>query len=466
MYLFSIWNLFCREEKTVLKNYRTFIVMLVVLFTMAGIAYWDDEKTAQEKTEKKTKGLVSVFKKEDVISIQYKRTPKDGEFISVGMVKNGLEWKMLDPFAGTPADKETIDRMLNSLHTLKHSGEVAQSLDKWGQYELDKNNNHIVLEMKDGSKQTFVLGTKSPAGYNMYLGIVESKKAFFVSQTVEATTTKSVFDFRNKSIANFQVTDLIELDSYGKTDKAFKAKKNTDSTGWIIANKTHSKKADEFGIKNIAIAINNENAAEIKDKPDQKFLKAFKNGDKVSLDFTDGKNLKFHFAKIGNDYWVHAPKENIAYKLSADFDKKISKEFNDLRQKRIFEINTDAVTEVVIDSEQYTLKDKKWISKDEAFEKTFILTLLADIKYLDATHFFDKNPTLASNKPNHKLQIKTEDKTTNIHLWKIENDKDSVILWESNTDEYLRTSSSLLSSLSEPKKTDHSAKKNKDTDKL
>ena len=235
--------------------------MAVVLLGMAGVAFWDDSNIKKEKEIEKTKDLVASFEKNDISTIRYKRSTEK-EQVSLSVIKKDNDWRMLEPFGGTLADKDTIERLLNAFHSLKHSSEVTSSKDMWVKYGLDENKNKIAFESQDGTQTTFVLGSKSPIGYNMYLGVLESSKVFFVSQTIEAAAAKKLLDFRNKSIADFDINKLTELRLLTKTTWLH-AKKAKDNKWTIEKNKKVIKAADEFSVKNIAIAINNEKAIAI-----------------------------------------------------------------------------------------------------------------------------------------------------------------------------------------------------------
>jgi hypothetical protein len=191
-----------------MRSFRSLLVLAALLAGLVAYLYFVDAKKPVAETEEKAKVFTGV--EADTIE-EIKIDTVTGEKATVQKSADG--WKLASP---TPAraDDTEMTSLTSSLASVTIERVVDEAPKNLGDYGLKEPVVQVSFKTK-GAKdfRTLELGTKTPAGSDMYAKVVGDKKVFLVQAYLDSTFNKKPFDLRDKKVLSFdrEKVDRVEI---------------------------------------------------------------------------------------------------------------------------------------------------------------------------------------------------------------------------------------------------------------
>ncbi len=451
-----------------MKNIKTIIVLFVILLVLGGVATWDEWMTEKEKKADENKNKLVAVDLENAIAIEW-QDPKKTDFVGFKLEKKDGKWMIVSPISA-PADENAVRNVINTLKDYKYEKSVAESSDKHKEFGLVKGEARVIqLTLKDGEKDKKVsiyIGMKAPVGYSVYSRTTESDTVYIGSQYLETGTAKILKDFRQKKFINIDLASLTSVMPMSVDGESIKIEK-LENAYKITTPITDS--ADKLDVESYVRGLNEARAQEFADAPLDPAMKEAilsKEGQfKVSWTFNDETSKTLLVNKFKEDYWAMFEGEELAYKVSAEFTKKIAKKLIDFRNRRVFDFDSADVKEITIDEQTFVNVHNDWYEKTQA-EKldekgqpissdnppdkaSFVRSLLVDLEFSKTDRFIeagdDTFKSLLEGDESHRLRIvfKEKKEPIEIKVWKLEKEA-KYLLKKSGGDKIYRVSDTLI----------------------
>lgn len=392
-------------------------LFLFIILILVGFFYFFQNKILPKKKKKEDKKLF-VFEKEKIKSIFIKNLDKEIEIINESgeWIIKGKNYK---------CDKNEVENILNKISSLEFERNLGE-IEDLNLYGLSSSEKLIKIN-KNGEEFILYIGDETPSG--SYLYTTKDKKEVFLVYKWDLNNIleKTIFDLRDKRIIPVDIT---------KTD---------------IEEIEIKKEGNEFLVKRSGEYWNIESP--IKDLGDKEKI------ERIIEDIIDGKVKSFEEEKTekecglektkslirikskGKDYFVYlGKKKNTLYYaknsqtpyiflLEDRIIEDIPVEINELREKKLFDIDVSKVVEFSIvknDKEMKFIKEKDnyYLEKDRAkkISKERVEEFLDDLKLLEIKDFieysekklneFSLNPSII------KINVYDEKSRTEIHFGK------------------------------------------------
>ncbi|MBK5297808.1 MAG: DUF4340 domain-containing protein [Vicinamibacteria bacterium] len=190
-----------------MKSLRTLGVLVVLLGGLAAYLYYVDAEKPVGETEEKPK----VFAVEaDQIEELKVSTIAGG---AAELKKSADGWYLTKP-QHLRADDSEVTGITSNLASVSIQRVVDENPSNLGDYGLREPLAEVSFKAK-GAKQfkTLQIGTKTPAGSDMYAKTADDKKVFLVFGYLESSLNRTPFDLRDKKIISFdrEKVDRIEI---------------------------------------------------------------------------------------------------------------------------------------------------------------------------------------------------------------------------------------------------------------
>nr|NJM04279.1 DUF4340 domain-containing protein [Desulfobacula sp.] len=124
----------------------------------------------------------------------------------LGFTRKDKQWVLTDK--EYPADQASVDGMLDVLKTLKLSALVSEKQDL-KRYELDEDHRILVKALK-GEKSVFefALGKTAPSQNHTFVMLKDDKNVYHAGGNLKTHFDKTLEDFRDKKVMEFQEASL------------------------------------------------------------------------------------------------------------------------------------------------------------------------------------------------------------------------------------------------------------------
>lgn len=471
-----------------IKNWKTALVLVVLLAGLGGLATWDEWKTKQEEKGKETENKLLSLKPDDIagLTLYYRpdadiggeknaTTPSDATKITELTVKLvDAKWMLTSPVAAI-ADQQTVQDVIKNILDYKYEKEVTSGKDQWNQYGLNEPRRKLTLTTKDGKTAVFFVGNNAPVGYSVYVAVGDSDKVYTGSQYVATSTAKTLFDFRDKKVIPVNTSELATVELLHGKDKPLTLTR-TDGKWTITAPEVAD--ADTTQVNNFLDDVSGLRAAEFIDAPSKEQTAAFAKGKLFAeIIFTpskgDKQDLKVAYIKDALYASVDPSKQLI--KLGEDAKGKLNKSVNDLRNKKIFDFQSAQVDSIDIDHRDFVRVKDEWYAKDDAAKfdkdgkftgkdnekpsaKSNIRGLLVDLEYAKAESVLTsmdlkKLPAAPENRIKLNFATAAAKPPITIDIWKTGESPDQIYIKSSASPSKLfKAKASVIASINDAPK--------------
>ena len=335
-----------------MKGLRTPLILVVVLTALGGVAYWDELATKKDDDAKKTKNKVFTADWEPTW-IRYQNR-SDGKSIDVTLEKPaGGTWLITAPIA-VKADPYEVAKLWESVRDYQYEKEFSADKPRWKEFGLEAPK--VSVELKNGDK-TFALhmGEKAPVGYSVYTRSSTSDKVMLGSQFIVMPLSKTLFDLRQKSLADIAAETLSGLTYDDAKTRIVLTKKDG---AWVMTEPVASK-ADADAILDFVGMLTRENATEFVDLPSAELKQAITSltppmrlVTRVGWQDTAGVQHLLAIVENGESLLAYENIETRLMKLGKDSRGKFLKGADDFRDHRVVDILVADVAKVKVDGKE------------------------------------------------------------------------------------------------------------------
>lgn len=432
-----------------MKKWSTIAVMLGIVMLLGGIATWDEWQTKKDGEIEKLKNRVTEIKIDQIESLSYENknheemggaseeTKKTGhqETQRFTLVAQSGSWKIQNPIVAD-GDDPAIQAFIKSILEYSYGEVVAQQAGDWEKFGLKDPQRTLTFHFKDpqtqASKQwSFFLGNKVPVGYSVYFRTSDSDKVYLGGQHILLATAKSLFELRDKRVANIDAESIKSLRYL--QNKELSVEMEQKDSQWTMV-KPVGWEMDSMDLKDYLGSINELKASSFEDGTAVALVQAFQSPT-FELQWTDHKQqvADLKFLELDGKYWVKSGHSVPMELVEADF-KKLKRQPEDFRLKRIFGNGALDLVKLDIDGEKYQRTSGRWYKQADAArlgddgqlkagekggipeEVTHISTFVVDLEFLKTDRFYkasDGNVTLhLARQPLHNIQLEFKDSGT------------------------------------------------------
>ncbi len=407
-------------------NVKKIVILLVILAGLIFGIYLANKK--QEKTEE-AKILVNL-KSDDIVKIELTEGKK-----KIVVEKKDKSWKIVSPIK-TNADEVIVERIVSDFSELKPEKIVDKNPSNLKKYGLENPERAISLYSKTGEKYTILFGDKGPLGDEYYAKLKNSPKVVLLPSMKRDDVMKTVSDLRDKHLVKVETGDVKGFSINNTKENKILEFKRADERWFFL--KPKKCLANESKTDDILFSIQNLEAKDIvKDSPAEKDLNDYnlKNPEiKIIINLKDSKKELF-VSKKGKDYFAYSKNSNFIGKINSTFVDDISKDFKDLREKKVavfsgYEINKIEFTGY---GKTYLMekdgngtwrlkKPEKFILQDEK-----VSDFISAIEDMESKEIIDNPGNLSQyglDKPSIKVKLYPEDGKPIVLLFGKEKDND------------------------------------------
>ncbi|HOK55734.1 MAG TPA: DUF4340 domain-containing protein [bacterium] len=399
-----------------MKIFKKNLLLLIILL-IVGSFYFYQVKIASKKKKNEEKKLF-VFEKEKIKGILIKNDDKEIEIVN----ENGL-WKIKGK--NYECDKNEIESLINKILSLEIERNIG-TVDDLSIYGLSSSEKQIEIQ-KDGEKFILYIGDETPSSSYLYTTKDKKEVLLVYKWDLDSILGKNIFDLRDKRIIPVDITkeDIEEIE-VNKKNKTILLKRSGER--WYI----ESPLKDIANREKIERVVGNIIDGEVKEFEELKTEKECgleRPESTIKLKTKDSNYFIYLGKKKENLYYAKNSLKPYIFLADDKIVDDIPDEINELREKKLFDIDVSEVEEFSIIKKDKELKFKK--EKDSYFlegEKTKKISkdkveeFLHDLKYLEIKDFIEyseKNlKDFQLSPPLIKIIVYTEGTKTEVHFGK------------------------------------------------
>ena len=210
-------------------NPRILGIVFVVLLAMVLLVKFTDS----QRGERSFKSNLVTYAKDEVAEVSV--LPNNSDPYS--LVKKGESWNVKKGEQLYPANKNSVNRLLDQLVDLKVNQVVATSSDSWGEYEVtDSAATRVTIKAGDEStdlrigKLNFDRQTRSAVSYVRQNG---DENVYGVNGFLKMTLGRGANAYRKKTLVNLSNPSAVSEISFSyPADSSFVLRKNNNN--WMV----------------------------------------------------------------------------------------------------------------------------------------------------------------------------------------------------------------------------------------
>lgn len=434
-----------------MKNFRTPLILLVVLAALSGVAYWDEWKTKTDDEVKKTENKLFTFdaKTIDEVELTYIDNEKPE---TVKLVKEGEAWHIVSPIK-TKAETDEVTNLIKNIREYPFEKKVTDDKNKWNDFGLGEPRVAVMLKAA-GVAHEFRLGSKAPVGYSSYFAVGPENPAVFMgSQYIDLAISKKLFDLRQKNFAELAWDKLSSFEFQRPGQPNVSLTKN--DTGWVLNGK---QRADEEELKNMVSALNTESAVAFLDQPSKEMQNAFATNNKatqliakISWQETGGEKKKLTLLSNNNDlYAAYDPSQEI-FRLNMAFKQRLAKDAMNFQFRKIFSFAPEKLTAITVDGKKYSRTGDSWQEEGASTPAGHISLLLTDLSGAKTDRFDALKESILKElgAPSHRISLEGDGQKLLVETWVDKKAKDKQLLRIEGTPTLYRVDAKVLTNVTQ-----------------
>ena len=390
------------------------LVLFGLLAILAAYVYFYEIQGGEErgKAEEIAEKII-VFEPDSVVKMELRNI-----FNQFLFERFGDEWRVLKPVQ-TGADKSTIGGMMTAIKNMKKVRQFSIKPGEEKDYGLVGRSSLLIFEFKNGVRDSVRFGDDTPVGGNVFVSRGDTI-VYTVASHLKNNVTKSLFDWRDKSIARVKESEVRELKLHNTKGFVHLTKEGND---WkILSPKEVS--ADNISVNALIRKFENGKAKSvISEKMDNPRVYNLANP-LYTIDFYLGEGRAHkQIVMSGLENNTSNVKEDSrpqVMTVDSTFIRDIDKSFFDLRDKKIATFDKNIVDSVVVsqgDSTLFFVKDTSstWMLSGSQKVKNWKMdSFLNTINNLQAEKFLLEDVELTNrynlNRPERKITCYCEGK--------------------------------------------------------
>ena len=190
---------------------------LVAILIILGIAVYLFERggVREQQGASPQATIFPAFKTEQAAAIEIKTRGK-----TVSLVKKG-NWLVALNGDYYPADKGEVENIFKTLNNMQRESIVSTDPNKYPVFELDPvNGAEVKISRSDHTLLAhFFVGKNGPDLISTYIRIGGEKDVLLLSGMIKPAFDKELKDWRDKTILNLKVEDIVKIDTISPKKK-------------------------------------------------------------------------------------------------------------------------------------------------------------------------------------------------------------------------------------------------------
>lgn len=413
--------------KSYLVKFAGTFIGALVLIVLVGYLYFFEIRKESEETKKEN--LFPTIKEEQINEIILKYPSN-----TVICQKDGGGWFVLRDSKRFKADNKVIRSVIENIATMKIEKVASDTITDLSGFGIVTPEAEVIAKTPY-SEYRILIGGESPVGSGRYVRIDNESKILIVSRvSVWEFLGKSANDLRDKQVLSSNGDEIKRIKFKWRDSSFLVERKNDNWIGIGIPDYVDLDQSRVWAILRTFVNLKIDNFED--DEPNNPAAYGLdKPIAEIDL-FQDGKPVHVLFGnkKESGDYYVKLGSDNSVYSVSEFVLRQIPESVNDIRVRRIMQLDAEKVSGVEInrgDNKISILKEgNKWElggDNSKKVDESKVGELIADIGSLEVEEFVDDNPNDLSpyglDKPEIELAILESDKKRTFFFGKTEKDK-------------------------------------------
>jgi hypothetical protein len=375
----------------------TLFLLLGAVFLGAAVYYFDwrrSQKESEKPAVDATKLAFSI-QPQDVISLAIKHPANPAE-PALQFEKRDGAWQMTQPIV-TPADQASLDGIIDGLSSARIAQTEPGAPDRLKVYGLDPPAISLEFQVRGGTKHSVALGKKDFTGISVYSIVDGAKEVALLPESLLISSGKALQDLRDRSVLHIAGDKVVSFDLKNSSGQ-LSAKKEKDQ--WEFT-KPAGSRGDAGNISALLTSLGAAKwttpASESADNPAKYGLA----NPVITFAAVDdkGKNATLIAGKKdGNQHFARDTSRPTVFLISEDLYKKLSGNYNDLRDKKLAHFDPTTINHVEIHNSNGTIactrkSEFEWTIDEPADQKgksAEISKLFSTLEQASAEQIFDQ----------------------------------------------------------------------------
>jgi len=197
-------------------RFKITLTLVAILIILGITAYLFERGELREQQGASPKAVIfPVFKTDQAAAIEIKTRGK-----TVSLVKKG-NWLVALNGDYYPADKGEVENIFKTLNNMQRESIVSTDPNKYPVFELDPvNGAEVKISRSDHTLLAhFFVGKNGPDLISTYIRIGGEKDVLLLSGMIKPAFDKELKDWRDKTILNLKVEDIVKIDTISPKKK-------------------------------------------------------------------------------------------------------------------------------------------------------------------------------------------------------------------------------------------------------
>ncbi|MBI3268099.1 MAG: DUF4340 domain-containing protein [Planctomycetes bacterium] len=406
-------------------RFSTTFVLLGIALLLGGFIYLFENKwesTDEILRKREQKHVLEGIGWNDANKLEIKAP--SGELV-LERVKEPSDWRIVKPIQ-YPAEKAAIDSVVNTFEFFSYKGKIPQEAGKTldlSLYGLDKPRGSLVVHYKKDKAEksvTLKFGEKSAVGDQVYLQVEGNPDVYTVEPTLWKNLDKKLTDWRDRTLARFEVFEVEKL-LLGVGDTELELAKKDDK--WSVV-RPYADRADDDKVRELLtqlhdVRVEEFTADEVKDfaqygldKPALRytvFTRGNEKGSSVAIGGPAPDNAGRTYARNLENETVLSIKSESAAKAKIDPSSLRSRLFCDVDPAKVSRVSIEKAGAEVASLEKDKDGWKMKLPADYSFDLGTVVPFLNKVKDLKVSEFAADAPTdlapFGLDKPLGKVKV-------------------------------------------------------------
>src|SRR5499426_2908095 len=178
--------------------------LFLTFIVLGGYVYFTEFRGKEER-QKQEEAKKKVFPVQDKDITEVSLVFPDRTI--TGVKKAEKQWEITSP-PGIEADSDEWEQLASNVPKIERADTVAQNVQDLAQFGLKDPAVKVAAKTKDGKTLEILFGSENPKKTFNYAKLSSSGDVFLSASNWSKTFTKTVSDFRNKKVLEFEVENI------------------------------------------------------------------------------------------------------------------------------------------------------------------------------------------------------------------------------------------------------------------
>jgi Domain of unknown function (DUF4340) len=377
---------------------KTTLFLLLGAVVLAAAVYYFDWRRSQKESEKPavdaTKLAFSI-QPQDITSLVIKHPANPAEPAPQFEKRDGA-WQMAQPIA-TPADQASLDGIIDGLSSARIAQTEPGAPDRLKVYGLDPPAVSLEFQVRNGAKHTVALGKKDFTGISVYSIVDGAKDVALLPESLLITSSKPLQDLRDRSVLHIAGDKVVSFDLKNSSGQ-LSAMKEKDE--WKFT-KPAGSRGDAGNIGSLLAGLGSAKWTSLASESPDNAAKYGLANPAITFTAVDDKGMSATLIagrKDGNQYFARDTSRPTVFLISEDLYKKLSDNYNDLRDRKLAHFDSAAINHVEMQNANGTIvctrkSEFEWTIDEPADQKgkpADTSKLFTSLEQASAEQIFDR----------------------------------------------------------------------------